>query len=199
MHGISESLRRFTFHKNKVDGSLVMDGQTWNPEATYFCSPLRLPKACGGSSALVKVKNSFLVGCQKIMGILRLFTEEARVPLGCVTRLCPKWPANENWALFLVNAWEEQFQPRGAWGSVAKNWIINLFSAWGQFQGNWNRQPLIIFSFCLDCISFLRVSTSAGHSRSCRRSLIMVTDVMYGVLGIMGTCNRNFPNLLSVF
>lgn len=74
-----------------------------------------------------------------------LFTEEGRVILDCITRLCLKRPAQKNWAVFLVNAWEGQFQPRVALGSVAKNQIISLFSAWGQFQGNWGRQPLIIF------------------------------------------------------
>ena len=33
MDGISKFLKRFISHKNKVDGSLIMAGEIWNPKS----------------------------------------------------------------------------------------------------------------------------------------------------------------------
>lgn len=48
-----------------------MDRQIWNPkskETPAFAVPSVSQSCCGGSSALVKIRNSFLVGWQSVSG-----------------------------------------------------------------------------------------------------------------------------------
>lgn len=179
MHVILKCLKRFIFHKDTVGGSLIMERQIWNPkskETPAFAVPYVSQSCCGGSSALVRIRNfpGWLSECKWV----RYSTKEGGVLLGCVTGWYLQWPSNTPWAVFFLRACEGQFQPRVAWGSVAKNQTITLFSACRPFQGNWGRQSLIIFSSHLECVLFLRISTALGHARTCRQSVIMFTDVM---------------------
>lgn len=71
MHVILKHVKRFMFHKNTVGGSLIMDRQIWNPkskETPAFAVPYVSQSCCGGSFALVKIRNSFLVDCQSVSG-----------------------------------------------------------------------------------------------------------------------------------
>lgn len=92
MSGISKSLKRFIFQNSGVNGSLIMDRQLWHPESKQPpIFAIRYVFQRPVEAALPQLRNSFLVDCQRVTGMLSgLFTEEGRVILGCITRLCLK-------------------------------------------------------------------------------------------------------------